>query len=219
MAPFLPAGAFLVHMFSPRDPRAEQGLAPDPEKGDSGDGQEHDYVDDPEDIEDLEDFEELHESVDGGEGAQNEHRPRQGVPLTSTATVSSSTTANFSRPSLPRWLVKVKEILFSSHGDHEGILPNYRRTPIISGSLIPFSILLEIPGLTEPWYVRTYGHQTVETLKNPPLLVISVSISLALAVLANIALIYRFLDRHVKRNTIICILALTLHGKPFFLCF
>jgi hypothetical protein len=195
----------------------EHDLPPDQEKGASGDSQEHDYVDDPEDVDDLEDFGELHDGVDVGQGAQNEPRRRQGVPLTSTATVSSSTIINFSRPSLPKWLVKAKEILFGSHshGD-EDILPNYRRTPIISGSLIPFSILLEIPGLTEPWYVRTYNHQNVETRKNPPLVIISLSISIALAVVANVALIYRFLERHVKRNTIICILALMLHGIPFF---
>jgi hypothetical protein len=104
--------------------------------------------------------------------------------------------------------------LFVSHPEHERgqIIPNYRRTPIISGSLIPFSILLEIPGLTVPWYVRTYGNETVETRKDPPLILISISISLALAVLANIALLCRFLERHVKRNTIICIVALSVHG-------
>jgi hypothetical protein len=105
--------------------------------------------------------------------------------------------------------------LFVCHGEHhdEQILPNYRRTLLISGSLIPFSILLEIPGLTEPWYVRTYNHQTVETRKDPPLVYISISISMALAVVANVALIFRFLERHVKRSTIICIAALTVHGK------
>jgi hypothetical protein len=217
MAPFLPAAAFLAHILSQKDPQVEHGLAPDPEKGDSGDGQENDYGDDPEDAEDLEDFGELHDGDDVGQGAQNEQQ-RRGVPLTSTATASSSTIVNFSRPSLPKWLVKIKEILFASHshGDQEDILPNYRRTPLISGSLIPFAILLEIPGLTEPWYVRTYNHQTVETRENPPLVIIALSFSMALAVLANIALIYRFLERNVKRNTIICILALMLHGDAFF---
>jgi voltage-gated potassium channel Kch len=202
-------------MFSPRDPPHEHGLSPeqrDPEKGGSGDAQEHDYGDDPDEVEDFEDFEEQHESANVGQEAHNEHQPRRGVPLTFTGTMSSASMVNFSRPSLPRCLVKTKDILFGSHSrDNEEVLPNYRRTPIISGSLIPFSILLEIPGLTEPWYVRTYNHQTVETRKNPPLVVVSISISMALAVLANAALIYRFLDRHVKRNTIICIVALTLH--------
>lgn len=216
MAPFLPGAAFLAHMLSPKDPprtHGSEGEHRDPEKGGPGDDQEHEYEDDV----DLHDFREFHDGVDG-EGAHDEHQPRQGVPLTPTATFSSSS-IHFTRPSLPDWLCKVKDVLFRSHEDHhEDILPNYRRIPIFSGSLIPFSILLEIPGLTEPWYVRTYNHQTVETRKNPPLVLVSLSISIALAVLANIALIYRFLDRHVKRNTIICIVALSIHGNPFFFC-
>ena len=215
MAPFLPA-AFLVHMLSPKDPQRTHGTESeqqDPEKGGTEDSQEHDYEDDV----DLHDFREFHDGVDGV-GPQNRYQPRQGVPLTPSATFTSS--IHFTRPSLPNWLCKVKDVLFRSHEDHdENVLPNYRRIPIISGSLIPFSILLEIPGLTESWYVRTYNHQTIETRKNPPLVVVSLSISIALAVVANIALIYRFLDRHVKRHTIICIVALTIHGNPHFFRF
>lgn len=212
MAPFFPAAAFLAHFFPSGEPGSESGHQ-DPEKGSPRDDQEHRDEDIPEDEPD--DFE---DDVDEGQqdGQQDGHQPRQGVPLTSTGTFSSSS-AHFSRPSLPKWLVKVKESLFTSHREHEQILPNFRRAPIISGSLIPFSILLEIPALTEPWYVRTYNNQTVETRKDPPLVIISISISMALAVLANVALIFRFLGRHVKRNTIICIVALTVHGKLIFL--
>jgi potassium channel subfamily K, other eukaryote len=217
MAPFLPAAALLAQLFPSGDPPPERGLESghqDPEKGSPQDDQEHHDEDSPEDVEELEDFED-----DVDEGQQDGHQPRQGVPLTTTATSSSSSVIRFSRPSLPKWLVKIKEALFCSHREleHEQILPNYRRTPLISGSLIPFSILLEIPGLTQPWYVRTSGHQTVETRKNPPLVTIAISISMVLAVLANIALLFRFLERHVKRNTIICIVALTVHGKSLFL--
>jgi potassium channel subfamily K len=217
MAPFLPAAAFLAHLFPSGDPPPERGLESghqDPEKGSPRDDQEHPDEDIPEEVEELDDFED-----DVDEGQQDGQQPRQGVPLTSTATFSSSSVIRFSRPSLPKWLVKIKEALFVSHREHndEQILPNYRRTPLISGSLIPFSILLEIPGLTEPWYVRTDGHQTVEKRKDPPLVLIAISISMALAVLANVALLLRFLERHVKRNTIICIVALTVHGKSIFL--
>jgi potassium channel subfamily K len=195
----------------------------DPEKGDtSGSGtgtiQEQAFDGDGDDadqeMEDLDDFEE-NQGVEPGDGGEDEGEARQGVPLTSTGTMSSSSshTATFSRPSLPRWLVKIKDVLFVSHQDHEDYLPDYRRAVIISGSLIPFSILLEIPGLTEHWYVRTYGVQIIETQTNPPWVVIALSFSLALGVLANIALLNRFLERHVKRNTIISILALTIHGN------
>ncbi len=217
MAPFLPAAAFLAHLFPSGDPPPERGLEAgdeDPEKGSPRDDQEQHDEDSPGEIEDLDDFEDDVDDVD--EGQQDEHQPRQGVPLTSTTTFSSASITNFSRPHLPKWLIKIKDVLFGSHG--EQISPNYRRAPIISGSLIPFSILLEIPGLTEPWYVRTDGHQTVETRKDPPLVLISISISIALAVLANVALICRFLGRNVKRNTIICIVALTVHGKSLLSC-
>lgn len=215
MAPFLPTAAFLAHFFPSGDAPPDRGLESghqDPEKGSPRDGQEHNDENNPEEIEELDDF----EDDDDDEGQQDAPQPRQGVPLTSTATTSSSITY-FSRPSLPKWLVKTKEALFCSHS--EQIFPNYRRTPIISGGLIPFAILLEIPALTEPWYVRTYGNQTVETRKDPPLVLIAISISMALAVLANVALLFRFLERHVKRNTIICMVALTLHGKSLFLRF
>jgi potassium channel subfamily K len=209
MAPFFPAATFLAHFFPSGEPGLESGRQ-DPEKGSPRDDQERSREEDiPED--ELDDFDD-----DVDEGQQDGHQSRQGVPLTSTGTFSSAS-AHFSRPSLPKWLVKVKESLFNSHSEHEQILPNFRRTPIISGSLIPFSILLEIPALTEPWYVRTYNNQTVETRKDPPLVIVSISISMALAVLANVALIFRFLERNVKRNTIICIVALTVHGKSIFL--
>jgi potassium channel subfamily K, other eukaryote len=224
--------SFLGHIFPSKEPsdEPEAGLEPDrgdPEKGDSsgsgtiqeqafdGDGDDADQ-----EIEDLDDFEE-NQGGEPGDGGEDEGQPRQGVPLTSTGTMSSSSMTTFSRPSLPRWLVKIKDILFVSHQDHEEYLPNFRRAVIISGSLIPFSILLEIPGLTEHWYVRTYGVQIVETQTNPPWVVIALSFSLALGVLANIALLNRFLERHVKRNTIISILALTIHGNAplFFIYF
>jgi potassium channel subfamily K, other eukaryote len=222
MAPFLPASAFLARFFPSGDTPPERSLESglhDPEKGSSQDDEEHHYDDNQEEVEELDDFEDLQQDVDEGEGQQDEHQPREGVPLTPTATFSSSSVVRFSRPSLPKWLIKTKDVLFASHEEHGQILPNYRRAPIISGSLIPFSILLEIPGLTEPWYIRTYGPQNAETRKDLPLVLISISVSMALAVIANIALIFRFLERHVKRNTIICIVTLTLHGESLFLGF
>jgi potassium channel subfamily K len=158
------------------------------------------------------------------EGEGEEPRPNQprGIRLFTTSTVSSSTTlSGVVRPTLPRWLVKIKEVLFGSpsHPDEaEVYAPHYRLTPILAGSLIPFSILLQIPGLTEHWYVRTSGNTIIEARSNSALLEASLVLSMALAVFANLALICRFLERRVKRCTILCIVALTLHGKPSILC-
>ncbi len=206
------SAAFLTHILASKDPSDESSSSAGQDEafgGDSDDGGDAEQ-----EGEELDNFDENGE-IDMREGAENERRSGRGVPLTSTGTMSSFSTSNFPRPSLPGWLVKTKEFMFCSQdgGDSEEFLPNYRRAPLISGSLIPFSILLEIPGLTQPWYVRTYGHQTVEARPNPPWVIASMSISIALAVLANIALIYRFLERRVKRNTVICIIALTLHGS------
>jgi hypothetical protein len=224
MSPAFLTAAFLAHIFPTKEPPSDLPEEPDrgdPEKaGASGSGTSGDQAfdadadrdDADQEIEDLDDFEETRggESVDGTE---NEGQSGRGVPLTSTGTMSSSSMNTFSRPSLPNWVVKTKEILFGSHQEHEEFIPNYRRAVIISGSLVPFSILLEIPGLTEHWYIRTYGYQIVESHKNPPWIIIALSFSLALAVIANIALVNRFLERRVKRCTIISIIALSIHGN------
>jgi hypothetical protein len=54
------------------------------------------------------------------------------------------------------WYRKLQAFLSptTTQQDLEAYVPNYRYTPIFSGIFIPFSILLEIPGLTEvhTWY-------------------------------------------------------------------
>ena len=222
MPPLLPA--LLAYILPPKGPSGGPSLQPDqtdPEKGrpsgsrdsqddDNDDGNDHDQELDPDDFEEP-------RATDLAEGTEDELHSRRGVPLTSTGTMSSTSSQTFARPSLPNWLVNFKDVLFASHpDDHDEFLPHYRHAPIISGTLIPFSILLEIPGLTEHWYVRTQDHEIVQAPRNPPLVNASLAISMALGVLANIALICRFLERGVKRSTIICIVSLTLHGIPPF---
>lgn len=88
----------------------------------------------------------------------------------------------------------------------------YRYMPLLTGIIIPFSILLEIPGLTEHWYIRTEGNQVVETKSNPPILDAGLAISMASAVLANICLLMRFMEKgSVKLMTLLCIIFLTIH--------
>jgi potassium channel subfamily K len=229
MSPAFLTAAFLAHILPTKgsldEPQAgfelDQG---DPERGapSSGTSQDQAFYGEHHDYDGDDTDQEAKDQDDFGENRDIERQSSRGVPLTSTVTMSSSSMKTFSRPSLPNWLVKVKEVLFGPLQDREEFfkLPTYRRAAIISGNLIPFSILLEVPGLTENWYVRTDGHQIVESSKNPPWVIASLSISLALAVLANIALVYRFLERHPKRSTIISIIALTIHGTtPFFLHF
>ncbi len=95
----------------------------------------------------------------------------------------------------------------------------YRTLPIVSGILIPFSIMLSIPSLTGHWYVRTDDdHSLLEVKQNPLLLDVGMGFSMACGVLANTCLVIRFSERRIKLMTILCIIFLSLHGtsRPCF---
>ncbi|KAF7348617.1 Tandem pore domain k+ channel [Mycena venus] len=113
----------------------------------------------------------------------------------------------------PTWYRKLKDFLSpkTTQQDLEAYVPNYRYTPILSGIVIPFSILLEIPGLTERWYIRTENNKIVETRPNPRILDIGLGFSMACALAANICLVVRFLEKKVKVMTVGCIIFLTVH--------
>lgn len=101
----------------------------------------------------------------------------------------------------------------TSPADFESYVPHYRHLPILSGVVIPFSILLEIPGLTESWYIRTEANEVVDQKPNTTILDIGLAFSIAFAVMANACLIFRFLEKKVKYTTLMCIALLTIHGK------
>ncbi|KAH9974700.1 hypothetical protein BGW80DRAFT_1559693 [Lactifluus volemus] len=222
MPPPLLSATFLSHFFNRRESSNGPNSVPDsgdPEKMNPGSGSGQDqsfnlenndrhYPD-----EFLDDFDELYqEDIIAPKGAEDGRldRPGQGIPpITMTTALFSISTSV--RPALPRCLVKFHEILFGTHHEREVHAPSYRSIPILSGTLIPFSILLEIPGLTDPWYVRTSNGQNVQTSKNSAILTVSLAFSVTLAVIANIALVTRFLEKAVKGSTIICIVALSLH--------
>lgn len=110
------------------------------------------------------------------------------------------------------YLARIKAIVFPSQGEDKA-LSNYRILPIISGLVIPFSILLEIPGLISSWYIRTDGNVIVETRRNPPILEIGLAFSMFFAAMANLSLICRFLEKGpVLVTTLITIASLTIHG-------
>ncbi|GAA5984694.1 hypothetical protein JCM10908_003463 [Rhodotorula pacifica] len=105
-----------------------------------------------------------------------------------------------------------KDAETAEHGPLDPLAtPDTRLLPILSGLACPFSVLLEIPGLTESWYVKTYGYTIIDTRPNPVLLDVGLAISLALGIAANVFLVARFLEFRPKRFTIAAIVALTLH--------
>jgi len=111
---------------------------------------------------------------------------------------------------------RVLSSIFPSPSDEEEIqayIPHYRVLPILSGIIIPFCILLDIPGLTEDWYIRTDGPAVIAGKPNPSLLDVGIALSLLCAVLANVCLVVRFLEKRIKTMTILCVLFLSMHGK------
>ncbi|KIJ29275.1 hypothetical protein M422DRAFT_71237 [Sphaerobolus stellatus SS14] len=93
----------------------------------------------------------------------------------------------------------------------EEFIPNYRWLPILSGVTMPVSLLLQIPGCTERWYVRTLDNQTVQSKPNPSILLAANILAMVAALIANMSLIWRFLERRVKQMTIISLCFLFIH--------
>lgn len=92
---------------------------------------------------------------------------------------------------------------------------NFRWSPLFAGVVIPFSILLEVPGLTEHWYIKTEANKIVDIQGNPTILDVGLGLSMASAVAANLCLLARFMERRVKAMTLLCIIFLSIHGTAF----
>ncbi|KAI3612980.1 tandem pore domain k+ channel [Moniliophthora roreri] len=204
----------------------------DPEKSEVGDSNtEDDYTHDPPTNDgSLRRSEEHHQDVEeenystmrgleygepevDEEDMDRRRRRRRGssISLGLLSTFSSSDLP--SRPRRPQWYHKLKAFIFppNTNEDIDSYIPTYRYIPIISGLVIPFSILLEIPGLTEHWYIRTIENEVVETKPNTLILNVGLALSMACGLIANIAIIARFLEKRVKLMTLTCVAFLTIH--------
>ncbi|KAI0646554.1 hypothetical protein C8Q79DRAFT_676942 [Trametes meyenii] len=150
----------------------------------------------------------------GGRITESTHRPNSDMDHEISVTVQD--TGSFDDTTLAGTSLysRIKAYVWPADDkstDLDSLVPNYRWTPIISGIVIPFSILLEIPGLTERWYIKTEDHKTVETRKNPVILEFGLTVSIACALVANVALVLRFLEKRVQTVTLLCIVFLTVH--------
>ncbi|THH10632.1 hypothetical protein EW145_g1213 [Phellinidium pouzarii] len=140
---------------------------------------------------------------------EDEHGLSESSTVETTAPLQPNSYARFRRK-----FVAMKNFLLQTDDDdnfNSEYVPNHRMLPIISGIVIPFSILLEIPGLTEHWYIITENNVTVSSRKNSVLLDVGLSISMACALIANLAIISRFLEKKVRTSTLIAIGALSIH--------
>jgi potassium channel subfamily K len=113
----------------------------------------------------------------------------------------------------PTWWHRFKHLVFPPNPDFDELVPHYRMTPVISGIIVPFSLLLEIPGLTEHWYIRTEGNNIVETRPNSVILEVGLAVSIFSGLVANIFLVMRFLEIRVKTMTILSVAFLSIHGE------
>jgi hypothetical protein len=91
----------------------------------------------------------------------------------------------------------------------------FRILPIIAGILIPLSVLLSIPSLTNNWHVQTNGDVTLEARPRTLHHIVAMSLSMACGVLANICLVLRFAERSIKMMTLLCIVLLSMNGSCF----
>ncbi|KAF8067790.1 hypothetical protein FPV67DRAFT_1493564 [Lyophyllum atratum] len=181
-------------------PRSNPGNAPPAEEGESSpasndnDENEEDPTSDQDDDEIINELER--------EEYPDSDQPRRKRRLSGLSALSTSS-----------WWSRTKGMLDprTSETDLESYVPRYRYLPILAGVVIPFSILLEIPGLTEDWYIRTANGQTVEIRKNTAILDVGLAFSMAFAALANLCLIVRFMEKGIMRMTIFCVLFLTIH--------
>ena len=162
------------------------------------------------------DSESIHDSDqqdDGEDEPEESPRPQRRVTFGNPPGESSPPSEN--GDARPGFLSRLKAVVFPPQDEDKPLsIPNYRTLPIMSGLIVPFSILLEIPGLTDNWYIRTDGNVVVETRPNPVLLDVGLGISMFFAAVANVSLICRFLDRGpVFVTTMITIVSLTIHGN------
>ena len=114
--------------------------------------------------------------------------------------------------SVPWSKLKVALDPVASDLDLESYALHYRYLPVISGVVMPLSVLLEIPGLTEDWYIRTEANKTIDRKLNNASFITGLAISMIFGILANFCVICRFLEKRVKTMTIFCIIFLTIHG-------
>ncbi|KAF9457930.1 hypothetical protein BDZ94DRAFT_1174632 [Collybia nuda] len=157
---------------------------------------------------------------------EQEEYPREDAPPTATRRRHLSTSrsleplTNSASSRISYWWVKIKRILDprTSPSDLESYVPHYRYLPIVAGVVIPFSILLEIPGLTEEWYIQTKADKIVDKKPNTVILDVALAFSVAFAVMANVCLVVRFMEKKVKYMTVLCVIFLTIHDVINIIC-
>lgn len=209
-------GFFSIYLASLLVPHREGGRSTDPEDPEKASRDAEPVADDEneEESRDITDDNESNQDSDTQDADEDEpgerSPPERRVTFSTAPTADSTTLGN--TPAKPSLRDRLKALVFPSHDEDEHH-SNHRILPVISGLVIPFSILLEIPGLTDSWYIRTNQNAVVQSLPNPASLEVLLGISMFFAVVANVSLICRFLEKGpVLATTLLTIASLTIHG-------
>ncbi|KAF9171533.1 hypothetical protein BGX20_007394 [Mortierella sp. AD010] len=91
----------------------------------------------------------------------------------------------------------------------------YRILPLIFGCIIPVSILINVPSLTSPWVgQQQYNPQTglneIVTIPIPRWIEAMVAIALIMAVICNLCVLSRFLERNIWHSVVLSLITATL---------
>ncbi|GAA5896777.1 hypothetical protein JCM8208_007085 [Rhodotorula glutinis] len=87
-----------------------------------------------------------------------------------------------------------------------------RGTSLLAQLLCPLAPLFSLPGLTEHWYVvHGADGQIVRSRPDPPLIIAAGSVTFALAVLANLAILLRLVETHPRFFSVTTCVFLSVH--------
>ncbi|KAG0054275.1 hypothetical protein BGZ83_011617 [Gryganskiella cystojenkinii] len=94
---------------------------------------------------------------------------------------------------------------------------NYRVLPLLIGCIIPVSILINVPSITSPWVgIPVYNETTHDYNDDPAVVPIPhwlnsmIILALVMAIICNICVFARFLERHVWHSVILSLITATL---------
>ncbi|GJJ70902.1 potassium channel subfamily K, other eukaryote [Entomortierella parvispora] len=94
---------------------------------------------------------------------------------------------------------------------------NYRVLPLLIGCIIPVSILINVPSITSPWVGipvngtgQDYDDDDPKVVPIPHWLDCMIILALVMAIICNICVLFRFLERHVWHSVILSLITATL---------
>ncbi|KAF8937687.1 hypothetical protein BGZ58_002333 [Dissophora ornata] len=93
---------------------------------------------------------------------------------------------------------------------------NYRVLPLLIGCIVPVSILINVPSITSPWVGTAIYNETtkdweeIEAIQIPHWISAMIILALIMAIICNICVLLRFLERHVWRSVILSLITATL---------